>query len=102
LGRDSATGRSDSDSAGFDANGVAVDMRGLLNQWQLAVDERLWKLIISPEFGERIDLPELTRGLMGEMSVQLRTDLEWASREFALILCAPRVRATRRCSHNNR
>ncbi len=39
----------------------------------------MWKLIISPEFGERVDLQKLTRDLMAQMGCQLRSPLEWAA-----------------------
>jgi type IV secretory pathway VirD2 relaxase len=48
-----------------------------LNDWQSAGDERMFKLIISPEFGERLDLEALTRALMAEMERDLGTKLEW-------------------------
>jgi type I restriction enzyme R subunit len=38
-----------------------------LERWQHEGDPRLWKLIVSPEFGERIDLDRLTRELMARM-----------------------------------
>lgn len=79
LGRDSATGRDEPESAGFDANREDVDTSAVFDQWQRAGDERLWKLIVSPEFGERIDLPKLTRALMQELAVQLKTELQWAA-----------------------
>ena len=49
----------------------------VLDRWQKAGDPRLWKMIISPEFGERIDLNRLTRDLMGRMEKDLDTRLEW-------------------------
>jgi len=36
-------------------------------------------MIISPEFGERIDLNRLTRDLMGKMEKDLNTRLEWVA-----------------------
>jgi type IV secretory pathway VirD2 relaxase len=39
----------------------------------------LWKIIISPEFGERLDLTRLTRDLMGRMEKDLRAQLEWVA-----------------------
>jgi hypothetical protein len=45
--------------------------------WQKASDERLWKLIVSPEFGDRVDLKHLTRGLMAEIEGDLGMRLEW-------------------------
>ena len=41
---------------GFDAKGESADIPQRLETWQRASDERLWKIIISPEFGDRIDL----------------------------------------------
>jgi hypothetical protein len=49
----------------------------VLDRWQKAGHPRLWKRIISPEFGERIDLNRLTRDLMGKMEKDLNTRLEW-------------------------
>jgi hypothetical protein len=37
----------------------------------------MWKLIVSPEFGDRVDLKRLTRDLMSEMQTDLATPLEW-------------------------
>jgi type IV secretory pathway VirD2 relaxase len=36
-------------------------------------------MIVSPEFGERIDLNRLTRDLMGKMEKDLDTRLEWVA-----------------------
>jgi hypothetical protein len=49
------------------------------DQWQKAGDPRLWKMIISPEFGERIDLNQLTRELMSRMEKDLGTRLDWVA-----------------------
>jgi hypothetical protein len=48
-----------------------------LNRWQKQGDARLWKFIVSPEFGDRVDLQQLTRELMGHMEKDLGTRLEW-------------------------
>jgi hypothetical protein len=50
-----------------------------LNRWQAEGDPRLWKLIVAPEFGERLDLDQLTRHLMSQMEKDLRTKLEWVA-----------------------
>jgi type IV secretory pathway VirD2 relaxase len=42
-------------------------------------DPRLWKLIISPEFDERLDLQRLTRDVMSRMKSNLHTSLDWAA-----------------------
>jgi hypothetical protein len=39
----------------------------------------LFKLIVSPEFGDRVELSCLTRGLIEQMEEDLGTDLEWVA-----------------------
>ena len=41
----------------------------------------MWKVILSPEFGDKMDLPRLTRDLIGQMGKDLGTDLEWVAVE---------------------
>jgi type IV secretory pathway VirD2 relaxase len=62
---------------GNQAEGVAL--AAILDQWQKAGDPRLWKMIISPEFGERIDLNQLTLELMSRMEKDLGTRLDWVA-----------------------
>lgn len=50
-----------------------------LERWQSEGDPRLWKLIVSPEFGERLDLDRLTRELIEHMEKGLGTKLEWVA-----------------------
>lgn len=50
-----------------------------LERWQSEGDPRLWKLIVSPEFGERLDLDRLTSDLMARMEKDLGTKLEWVA-----------------------
>jgi type IV secretory pathway VirD2 relaxase len=50
-----------------------------LGKWQNAGDARMFKVIISPEFGERLDLPALTRRLMQQMEHDLGTKLQWVA-----------------------
>jgi type IV secretory pathway VirD2 relaxase len=64
-------------SGGVDrGNGPAEPARELA-RWQSEGDPRMWKLIVSPEFGERVDLDRLTVNLMGRMEKDLGTTLEW-------------------------
>ena len=58
-----------------------IDIARQLENWQGASDERLWKMIVSPEFGDRIDLSRLTRDLVRQMEKDLGTDLEWVAVE---------------------
>jgi hypothetical protein len=50
--------------SGFDANGEIADLPAKLRSWQSAGDPRMFKLIVSPEFGERVDLVRLVCDLM--------------------------------------
>jgi hypothetical protein len=65
--------------AAFGDQGEGVAPPELLDRWQKTGDPRLWKMIISPEFGERIDLNRLTRDLMSKMEKDLDTRLECAT-----------------------
>ena len=67
------------EEAGFSAETTGVDIASKLHEWQEGGDPRLWKLIISPEFGERLDLPRLTRDVMSRVQSDLRTSLEWVA-----------------------
>ena len=65
--------------AGFNATERGIDVADRLGQWQSAGDERMWKLIVSPEFGDRMDLTQLTCDLMQRMERDLGTRLEWVA-----------------------
>jgi len=77
VARESAAGGSA--TAGFDRADHGIDVGARLASWQAARDQRLWKIIISPEFGERVDLTRLTRDLMARVEHDLRTPLEWVA-----------------------
>jgi type IV secretory pathway VirD2 relaxase len=79
IARESATLEGKAKNFGFDGNGESVDIAERLGRWQKANDERLWKLIISPEFGERADLKQLTRAVVSRMGKDLGTPLEWVA-----------------------
>ena len=81
LARESATLDKDAKPVGFDRENDGVDMARRLHSWQVADDQQLWKLIVSPEFGDRIDLPRLTRDLVEQMKKDLGTELEWVAVE---------------------
>jgi hypothetical protein len=65
--------------AGFDATEQGINIAARLDQWQSAGDERMWKLIVSPEFGDKMDLTQLTRDLMKRMTRDLDIRLEWVA-----------------------
>lgn len=79
IARGSATKEAESKEAGFSATTDHVDVAKTLNGWQSAGDQRLFKLIISPEFGERLDLRRHTRELLARMEQDLGVSLQWAA-----------------------
>ncbi len=80
LVRESATHAKDSDNSfGFDPSGQVSNIPATLRHWQTAGDPRLFKLIISPEFGDRCELESLTRDLLVRMEADLGTRLEWVA-----------------------
>src|SRR5947207_1697977 len=64
---------------GFSAEQEGIDLPATLRSWQRAGDERLWKLIVSPEHAERLDLKAHTRALVSHMERDLGTRLEWVA-----------------------
>ena len=79
IARETATEKSEAKTAGFDATESRVDIARRLDTWQRAGDQRFFKLIISPEFGDRMDLEAHTRALLKCMERDLDTKLEWAA-----------------------
>lgn len=72
--RESAAGKQ---GAGFASDESGKDIPATLDKWQAAGDERIWKTILSPEFGERLDLERMTRDVLTRSEKQLGTSLEW-------------------------
>lgn len=66
-------------AAGFSEGGSDVDPAQVLDRWQKQGDARLWKFIVSPEFGDRVDLQQLTLELTERMEQDLGTRLEWVA-----------------------
>jgi putative intracellular protease/amidase len=63
LARESATFKNDAEAVGFSWGNEAADIARQLENWQGAGDQQIWKVIVSPEFGDRVDLSRLTRDL---------------------------------------
>jgi type IV secretory pathway VirD2 relaxase len=79
IARDAATQGGDPSRAGFDATRTDINIASVLDGWQRAGDERLFKVIVSPEFGERLNLHDHTRRLVLCMEKDLKTRLEWVA-----------------------
>lgn len=78
LARDGAQ-RQGEKGFGFNAERDDLDLARLLGEWQKADDERLFRVIVSPENGARLDLREHARELVAQMERDLGTRLEWAA-----------------------
>lgn len=82
ISRRSATGTSKGVDVGFDEIRDDVNPPELLDGWQTAGDRRMFKIVISPEFGAQADLKKLTRDLMSQMEHDLKSELQWAKLEW--------------------
>lgn len=63
----------------FGSEGITGPIADTLNAWQKAGDEHLFKMIVSPEFGNRMNLRQHVRDLMGKMEKDLGTRLQWVA-----------------------
>lgn len=78
-GRYIARESANSDGVGFTVEQESVAIAAVLGNWQKAGDPRMFKMIVSPEFGERLDLKKHTRDLMKRLAEDLNTELEWVA-----------------------
>lgn len=74
LQRESAAGEH---HAGFSDTENSLNLARQLDSWQTARDPRLFKIILSPEFGERMNLENYTRETMARIQSELGQSLEW-------------------------
>jgi type IV secretory pathway VirD2 relaxase len=79
IARESATKGGKAAEAGFNATEQNLNIPTTLDKWQSAGDERLFKIIVSPEFADRLNLQEHTRELMQRMGRDLGTEIEWVA-----------------------
>src|SRR6202521_2010181 len=79
VARESATTGGRVAEAGFNASGKNLDIATTLDNWQGGGDARLFKIIVSPEFADRLNLQQHTRELMKRMERDLGTRLEWVA-----------------------
>src|SRR5947199_5809989 len=64
---------------GFDAHRDDLDLAQTVKGWEAAGDERLFKLVVSPEQAGRLDLRAHARALVAGMEHDLGTRLEWVA-----------------------
>ena len=79
VARESATQRGKAAEAGFNATEQRLNIATTLDKWQTSGDERLFKIIVSPEFGDRLNLHQYARELMQRMERDLSVPLEWVA-----------------------
>jgi type IV secretory pathway VirD2 relaxase len=79
VARESATQGGRAAEAGFNATEQNLGIATTLDNWQGAGDERLFKIIVSPEFADRLNLQQHARDLMRRMERDLGTQLEWVA-----------------------
>jgi type IV secretory pathway VirD2 relaxase len=79
IARDTATQGGYPSRAGFDATRTDINIPSVLDGWQRAGDDHVFKVIVSPEFGERLNLQDQTRKLIQRMEKDLKTRLEWVA-----------------------
>ena len=75
IQRESAT----EGKAGFDESTNTVKPSERLDRWQKEGDELLWKIIISPERGNELDMEQFTRNLLAQMDQDLGLRMEWTA-----------------------
>jgi type IV secretory pathway VirD2 relaxase len=66
---------------GFDAERDDLPVAETLGGWEEARDRRLWKIVVSPENGDRMNLRQHARDLMGALGRDLGTKLRWVAVE---------------------
>lgn len=64
---------------GFGNEGDAMPISETLDGWQKSGDKHLFKLIVSPEFGDKMDLMRHTKELVQQMEKDLSTKLQWVA-----------------------
>jgi hypothetical protein len=66
---------------GFDATEDAVDTVGVANKWALSRDKLHWRMILTPDDVDRVDLHQHVRDVMAQMEKDLGTKLQWVAVE---------------------
>src|ERR1700674_2463915 len=79
VARESATQGGRAAEAGFNATDQRLDIATTLDNWQSAGDERFFKIIVSPEFADYLNLQKYARELMRRRERALATQIEWVA-----------------------
>lgn len=78
-GEELEPGKKQEAALGFGSEGDQVSISETLDRWQKAGDERMFKIIVSPEFGDKVDLKRAVEEQMKAMEKDLGTKLEWVA-----------------------
>ncbi len=79
VARESATQGGKAVEAGFNVTEQRLNIAATLDRWQSAGNERLFKIIVSPEFGDCLNLHQYARELVHRMEHDMATQLEWVA-----------------------
>jgi type IV secretory pathway VirD2 relaxase len=69
----------DERGVGFDAGRDDLDMVAIVRASEKSGDERMWRIIVSPEDADRLNLKDHIRDLIEAMESDLGTQLEWVA-----------------------
>src|SRR5260370_26943397 len=72
VARESATQGGRPAEAGVNATDQKIDIATTFDNWQTAGDDRLFKIIVPPEFADRLNLQNYPREFMRRMDPDLR------------------------------
>ncbi len=75
MERETAAGK----DGGFSADQNTMPIAETLKGWQDAGDQRIFKIIISPENGAHLDMEQYTREVMAAVQKDKSADLEWVA-----------------------
>jgi type IV secretory pathway VirD2 relaxase len=75
LQRDGA--QQDGPGRGFDAHGTPVNLSTTLARWQRDGDPHVFKVMLSPEHGDRLTLPEFAQRVMEAVQRDLGQPVDW-------------------------
>ncbi len=76
LERESASGK---ELPGFDAEATFLPIAETLDGWQKSDDPRIFKIILSPENGDQLNLEAYARAVMGKVQRDVGAPLEWVA-----------------------
>ncbi len=79
IGRESKERDAQGRALGFGSNGERISIAPTVAGWRKEQDEMFFRVILSPERGDRMDLEAHTREVMASAERDLGTKLEWVA-----------------------